>query len=495
MKIGIDLGTTNTLVSYVNKAGNVCKISFRNGRIDNPHLLPSCIAATDNGVVVGQPALDMEKNNPELVLRDTKYYIGTDKSWMLGRQSVDAGFVAEQILKEVMSELRRQFPDEIEFHAFITVPARFDTQAPRQATKDALARAGFRYNETNALTDEPIAAAVAYSRELDNTQNVLVVDFGGGTFDLSLLRSTIIGFASSENSLEPIAWGGDLYLGGNDVDEILAKLLADKVMEETGRDLSHEPRYLCYSAEESMAASVLRESIINLKKQLYSEDSETAELYIPELLQDYDLSVSITLDEYEKALQEISDRMRNIIKNIYDSNNLAFEETDKVLVVGGMAKERCLLKILREIFGAEKILIPEESLYLVSRGAAICNSNARIHVDNKAYSSIGVLIKNLTDVDVIVREGQSIGDDFRVVRYYYPHEDKAFSLTINIVEYVGEFNPRNYNIVHSSSIVLRKRLFAKEQKIEAEFTLDRDNLLSVNLTQVDGSKTRVSVRV
>ena len=497
MHVGIDLGTTNTLVSYVNETGNVCRVAFKNGREENKYLLPSCIAVNESGgISVGQPALDTERLYPNRVLRNTKNYMGTSKTWMLGRSSVDAGYAAEMILSEVLSELKRQFPEEKSFHALVTVPARFDTQAPRLATKEALKRAGFEYDEHNALMDEPVAAAVAYSSRLTGSENILVVDLGGGTFDLSLMRSKIVGLASSENRLEPIAWGGDRELGGNDADKVILSLLLGKAEAQTGfKFKSSDPRDLSYTKEQSEALSRLLESTAEIKSRLYAPGSESADIYIPELFPDVDLSTEITAEEYESAAADIADRMRELIRGLYISRGISFETTGRVLVVGGMARERCLLKILSDIFGAEKILIPEEPLYLVARGAAICNSSAAVHIDTRAYSSIGVLTHNRTKTDIIINEGDPVGEDFHVTRYYHPAVDNAVSLTVNVVEFKGSYDRSKCSLVYSASIPLKKRLFAGEQRVKAEFSLDKDNLLSVSLTQTDGSNTQLSVKL
>ena len=258
MNIGIDLGTTNTLACYVNDAGAINKIQFRNGRKDNKFLLPSCIAVTDeNKIIVGQPALDRKISDPETVLENTKYFMGADKAWTVGRISVTAEKAAEYILREVYEELAEQFPDEKIFNAFVTVPARFDSQIPRIATKNALKNAGFEVNEKKSVTDEPISAAIAYSTYLSGGDTLLVADIGGGTFDLSLIASKIVGNSVSADRLIPIGWDGDLFLGGNDVDRILLDLMCRQIKNECGYDLSAPPDDMEYSSEQSAAAAVL----------------------------------------------------------------------------------------------------------------------------------------------------------------------------------------------------------------------------------------------
>ena len=495
MNIGIDLGTTNTLACYVNDAGTIVKIEFKNGRTENKYLLPSCICVDDNKILVGQPAIDKKISSPETVLENTKYYMGTDKKWTVGRTSLSAEDAAEYILREVYRELSEQFPNEDSFNAFVTVPARFDSQIPRLATKEALKRAGFEVNEKNSLTDEPVSAAVAYSKYLSGGDVLLVVDIGGGTFDISLIHSKIAGTSAAPERLIPIGWDGDLYLGGNTVDEILLEMMCRQIVSEGEDDLSAPPNDMRYSKIQSAAAAMLRNYIEPLKKQLYSDSDDDAEIYIDELLPDYDFYFSLSRSEYEKSMQEISNRMKDIISRIYRKNAVSMDSTGKVLVVGGMAHEYCLLKILEEFFGKEKILIPDDSMYLVARGAAICNSKAQIHVDNVAYTSIGVLIKNRTDVDTIINEGDIVDEDFCAEREYSTINGNAWEINITVVEFKGKFSVSSYTTLMSKVISLKKSLFGRNRTLKFTFRFTEDKILKIIVTQNDGTETMLDVRL
>ncbi len=496
MNIGIDLGTTNTLACYVSEAGTVEKIEFLNGRTDNKFLLPSCIAVmSDGSIKVGQPAVDMKQKIPECVLENTKYYMGTGKTWSVGRITVSAEQTAEYILREVHDELSRQFPQEESFRAFVTVPARFDSQSPRIATKEALLRAGFTADNADCVTDEPIAAAVAYSKLLDGGQTILVVDFGGGTFDISLLHSKIVGASVSPDRLIPVSWGGDLYIGGNTADKIITELMCKKILEEKGCDLSANPDSMRYSAEESEAAAVIRTYTETIKKQLYAENSDGAEVYIPELISDYDFDFSLSCAEYENAFGEVSQKMRDIIQGVFKNAGMAVNSADKVLVVGGMAHEYCLVKMLKSMFGEEKIIIPDDSMYLVARGASICGSDTSVHVDNVAYTSIGVLIKERTDVDVIIREGEVIERGFEVEREYTPSKDNAWELNIAVAEFRGAFRKDGYTTLIDTVIPLKKRLLKRKQKLKFRFVFTEDKILQITVKQPDGTESPLSVRL
>lgn len=511
MKIGIDLGTTNTLVSYVDQAGSINRICFRNGDPDNRCLLPSCVAFDDetNTFLVGQPAIEYQRLSgvgARRFIRDSKYEMGSNKVWTVGTKTVNAEDVATLILKEVMCELKSQFPDESGFTAFVTVPARFETQEPRLATKSALERSGFLPASTgNTLTDEPIAAAIAYSKELQNAANILVVDFGGGTFDLSLIKSVMVGQAVSADRLEPIAWGGDKRLGGNDVDKVIFDIIADEVAC-AGRNISvslDDASALIREKPEDVAAAVAVSNYIRspngLKSKLFSGESDEVMVYIAELFDGYTLKMSISRDQYIERMKPLSDRMKGCIEKMYSDFHVSPEKTDKVLVVGGMAHEPCLIGILSEMFGKDRLVIPADSMYMVSRGAAICNSDLKIHVENKAYSSIAVIVagpdgKSRT-LDVIVSEGMTITDDFAVTRKYKPNVDKARSLQLTFVEYKGQFSQQKCNAVYNCEIELNRQLKRDRQIVTVSYAFNEDKIFLINTQQVDGTESRFSIRL
>ena len=278
MRVGIDLGTTNTVVSYIDENGSWKLLEFRKcGRTENLCLLPSCIAEQNGVIVVGQSALDRGLVEPAHLLKDKKTDLEpsrdrrTDmelsgsiaKTFTIGRFTLTPQEVAEYILKEVYNELKRQFPNEKSFNAYVTVPAKFGHHA-RAATKTALRNAGFDMDE-NCLTDEPVAAAVAYSTKLEHDKLVLVVDIGGGTFDLSLLKSTIVMASGDKSRLIPVSWGGDPHLGGNNFDDLLVKKMAMAFLQNGGPDLYAQPGSTLPTPAETKAAAILRAQTFTLK--------------------------------------------------------------------------------------------------------------------------------------------------------------------------------------------------------------------------------------
>lgn len=506
MKVGIDLGTTNTVVSYIDDNGIWNLLPFRQcGRDGEPAFLPSCLAVRDGRVIVGQPAILHAVEHPDDFIGNTKYDMGDpDKRYNVCGMELDPVHCAEYILHEAYLELRRQFPSERTFNAFVTVPARLGNEG-RQATKEALRAAGFETG-MECLTDEPIAAAIAYSTMLDKDRLVLVVDIGGGTFDLSLMKTSILGTALHPDRLEPVAWDSDLHLGGNDVDELLVRLMTRKFVQDGGRDL-YAPRGTIFaSKEETRAAALIRAQTFQLKSQLYAEGSAMASVVLPELLDGKTLDFTITREEYMHEMRELTTRFSRCLQNVFSGSGYVPANVDHVLVVGGMAHEICLAELLDVMFGRENLIIPMDSMFLVSKGAAICNSNQRLHIENKAYSSIGLLKNGRTSVVPIITEGTAVhtGDVFAAE--VQPEQEGATSINIELVEYRGEFDPRTCTTILRRTLPLAadgkpgglfRQLLRKPSlpKLQFDAVFTEDKILQIVVTQTDGTKRDLDVRL
>lgn len=522
MRVGIDLGTTNTVVSYIDENGSWKLLEFsRCGSTEDIHFLPSCIADDNGIIVVGQKALDIGGEKPANLLKDAK----TDME-LSGKVSISGDHkkekkytfmgkdytpqdVAECVLKEVKNELKKQFPEESTFNAFVTVPAKFGQNA-RAKTKEALRSAGFEMDE-NCLTDEPVAAAIAYSTRLENDKLVLVVDIGGGTFDLSLLKTSIVLAACGNSRLIPVSWSGDPHLGGNDFDDLLVKKMAELFLRDGGADLyfqSGSKGLTGSSSAETKAAAVLRAQTLSLKKQLYAKGSARGSVFVDKLLDGKDLNYTITVSEYEECMAELASRMSKSIDDLFGKSGYSSGDVDHVLVVGGMAHEICLGKMLKSLFGENRIIIPEDSMYLVSRGAAISNSNLRVHVENKAYTSIGLLKNSGRAVDVIIKEGSTVENGKIFSADILPAQDNATAIVIKLVEFTGEFSPENSTVIFNETIqlvenpnignpflMLRAIRRGRKKKLSLNIEFTEDKILKITVKQRDGSIIDLGLRL
>ena len=497
MRIGIDLGTTNTVASFIDENGIWNCLEFRrSGSSEDIHFLPSRVACRDGMIVAGRAALETAHTSPGDVIYDAKANMSTpDKQYFIGGMTVTAREASAHILREVYSELSSQFPSEREFNAFVTVPTGFMTEA-RLATKTALMDAGFTVDDC-CLTDEPIAAAVAYSTRLDGDRLVLVVDIGGGTFDLSLLRTGIVGTSVTADRLEPVGHGRDMHLGGNDVDDLLVRAMAQKFVKDGGADLDHPVTAVFRDEHMSEACRRIRELTLDLKKQLYSGGAAYA--YIRELYDGKDLDFTLTQEEYRHLMSEISVRYQRCLDNVFVGTGYNKSQVDHVLVVGGMAHETCLVQILSQMFGKERLIIPEDAMYMVSKGASICNSQLRLQIENRAYTSIGLLTESGRAVENIISEGDIVRTGQILTAVITPDTDKATSENIRIVEYTGKFDPMRCTVILSGSVPVsqKKGLFSigrKRASLLLEAVFSEDKILSITVSQ-NGRRHRLDVRL
>jgi molecular chaperone DnaK len=246
--VGIDLGTTNSLVAYMDH-GTPRVISARHERA----MVPSVVALTDNGLIVGDPAKEHLTRNPERTVYSVKRFMGksladvqnelayfpytlTEKGGVirieLGEKSYSPPQISAMILKEL--KLRAEaFLGESITKAVITVPAYFN-DSQRQATKDAGMIAGL---EVLRIINEPTAASLAYGLQEKTQGTIAVYDLGGGTFDISILKL-------KNGIFEVLATNGDTHLGGDDFDQLIANLFLADIRTQYGLDLSTYPDHM-----------------------------------------------------------------------------------------------------------------------------------------------------------------------------------------------------------------------------------------------------------
>ena len=516
MRIGIDLGTTNTVVSYIDENGEWHLFEFNEDTrsSESKYFLPSCIAVENGQVLIGQKAIDYGREYPDRFLCNTKCMMGErEKIASIGALDFTPVLVAQYILTEVRTELAAKFPREKEFNAFVTVPARFQEPA-RFDTKEALKNAGFTINKM-CLADEPVSAAIAYSTKLNNGKKVFVADIGGGTFDLAIVQTSVIGGAVNTNSIQTLAWGGELSLGGNDFDKILIRDIADQVRLETGTDLPVDSGIIRGSKEENRAVSILHSLPYEVKKQMYS--SGKAFVTVNDLLPDYTLNYELDKDRYRNLVRILSEKMSTHIEKTLTRSGFTAGDIDSVLIVGGMAHEICLNEIIQRKFGADRVFVPDDAMVLVSKGASICNSNLELHVENRAFSSIGLLKKpgDRYTVEPLIREGEIIeenkneGSKVLYDKVVSAASEDATYVSIKIAEYRGEFDPDDPCIIFEDKVVLRtdlkksglvknikKALGMKDLpklRLVIEFTGDKVLILKVH--QSDGSVKTLDHRV
>ena len=368
--IGIDLGTTNSVMAYMEGGKPNVIPNAQGGR-----LTPSVVAIGDKGeVLVGNPAKNQAVTNPEGTIYSVKRLIG--RSWddpevkkdtellPFEMRKSDSGGVEvkmqdkwyspQEISAKILAKMKKDAEDflgEEVKEAVITVPAYFD-DSQRQATKDAGKIAGL---DVKRIVNEPTAAALAYGVEKGKEEKVAIFDLGGGTFDISILE---IG----DGVFEVLSTNGDTHLGGDDFDQKIIDFLADQFKAKEGIDLRSDRTSL----------QRLREFAEKAKVELST--SEETEINIPYITADANgpkhLKEKLTRSELEKLTNDLIERTVEPCKKALKDAGLSIKDVDEILLVGGMTRMPAVIKKVEELFGKEanKGVNPDE---VVGVGAAI----------------------------------------------------------------------------------------------------------------------------
>jgi len=377
--IGIDLGTTNSVVAIME--GSEPKVI---PNAEGNRLTPSVVAFTDKGeTLVGEPARRQAVTNPRRTVYSIKRFMGRRHSEVESEEKMVPYEVTggthdyvkvkvgdkEYTPQEVSAKTLRKLKEAAEAYlghkvnkAVITVPAYFN-DSQRQATKDAGQIAGL---EVSRIINEPTAAALAYGLGKKTHEKIAVFDLGGGTFDISILE--VAGTEGTDGDVtvfEVISTSGDTHLGGDDFDEALIHYVADQFQKEQGIDLR----------KDTMALQRLQEACEKAKKELSS--TVQSDINLPFITADATgakhLQVSITRAKLEELLDPLIERCRKPVMRALDDAKMKPSDIDEVVLVGGSTRIPKVQSLVREIFGREphKGVNPDE---VVAVGAAIQGS-------------------------------------------------------------------------------------------------------------------------
>src|SRR6266516_2522061 len=368
--IGIDLGTTNSVVAVI-EAGEPTVLENSEGS----RLTPSIVAATKGGErLVGQIAKRQAVTNPENTIFSIKRLMGRkfddpevqrtiksvpykitrasngDVRVVMGGREYSPPEISAMILQKLKADAEAKLGEKIT-QAVITVPAYFnDTQ--RQATKDAGKIAGL---DVLRIINEPTAASLAYGLDKKQDETIAVYDLGGGTFDISILQL-------GEGVFEVKATNGDTHLGGDDFDQLIVDWIADKFRKEQGIDLR----------KDRMALQRLKEAAERAKIELSS--SLQTEINLPFITADASgpkhLVMTLTRAKLEQLVGDLIERTRGPVMKALEDAGLKASDVNEVVLVGGQTRMPAVIELVRKIFGKEphKGVNPDE---VVAIGAAI----------------------------------------------------------------------------------------------------------------------------
>ena len=368
--VGIDLGTTNSVVAAVMEGGKAEVIPNAEGS----RTTPSVVAFTEDGQrLVGQVAKRQAVLNSEATIYSAKRFIG--RKW--GEVDEEATIVSFNIVKgpddAVRFDVRGKHysPEEISAlvlrklaedaakylgekvtEAVITVPAYFN-DAQRQATKDAGKIAGL---EVLRIINEPTAAALAYGLDKKDQETVLVFDLGGGTFDVSLLDV-------GDGVVEVRSTSGDGHLGGDDFDKRIVDWLADEFKADQGIDLRNDPQ----------ALQRLYEAAERAKVELSS--ATTTQINLPYITADAagpkHLNTSLTRSKFEQLAKDLIERTRGPVEQALSDAKLTADDIDEVILVGGSTRIPAVQELVRRLTGGKEPNMTVNPDEVVAVGAAL----------------------------------------------------------------------------------------------------------------------------
>jgi molecular chaperone DnaK len=366
--IGIDLGTTNSVVSVMEGGQPTVIANEEGGRTT-----PSIVAFADDGErLVGAIAKRQAVTNPTRTIYSIKRFMGRRLSEVPEETSLvpynvvegkdgtvtvqidDASYAPPEISAMILAKLKaaaEAYLGQTVSGAVVTVPAYFN-DAQRQATKDAGKIAGL---DVKRIINEPTAAALAYGLDKKDDEKIAVFDFGGGTFDISILEV-------GENVVEVKATNGDTHLGGDNLDQRLIEYLVEEFKKDQGIDLRKDP----------MAVQRLREAAEKAKIELST--AQTTDINLPYITADANgpkhLTLKLTRAKFEQLIDDLVDRSLEPCHLALADSGLSASEIDEIVLVGGSTRVPLVQQKVQALFGMEpnQTVNPDE---VVALGAAI----------------------------------------------------------------------------------------------------------------------------
>ena len=344
--IGIDLGTTNSCVAVM-EGGDTAVITNAEGA----RTTPSVVAFTKEGErLVGEVAKRQSITNPDRTIISIKRDMGSDKKVSIDNKNYTPQEISAMVLQKLKADAESYLGETVT-QAVITVPAYF-SDAQRQATKDAGKIAGL---EVLRIINEPTAAALAYGLDKEQSENIMVYDLGGGTFDVSILEI-------DDGVFEVKATCGNNHLGGDDFDKRLIDYMAEEFKKENGLDLRND----------KMAAQRLKDAAEKAKIELSSAMSSNINLpYISaDATGPKHLDMTITRAKFDELTADLVAATMEPTRKALADSGLSASEISKVILVGGSSRIPAVQEAVKNIMGKEphKGVNPDEC---VAMGAAI----------------------------------------------------------------------------------------------------------------------------
>ncbi|MCH7847602.1 MAG: molecular chaperone DnaK [Planctomycetes bacterium] len=479
--IGIDLGTTNSVVAVTEGAQPKVLINSSGNRIT-----PSVVAFTDKGErLVGQPAKHQQVTNPKNTVFSIKRFMGRRHNEVQAEEKLvpyevvggadepvkvkvrDKIYTPQEISAMILQDLKKTAEDylgEKVDRAVITVPAYFN-DSQRTATKEAGEIAGLKVER---IINEPTAAALAYGLEKKKNAKIAVFDFGGGTFDISILDL-------GDGVFEVLASNGDGHLGGDDLDQRIIDFVAEEFRKQTGINLR----------DDAMALQRLKESAEKAKCEL-SQGVETT-INLPFITADQSgpkhLQQTLTRAKFESLCEDLFDRLRGPCKTALVDAKVKASDIAEVVLVGGSTRIPMVQEIAKTIFETDELdksINPDE---VVALGAAIQGGVLLGDVKDVLLLDVTPLtlgVETLGSVTTkLIEKNTTIPTSKKEI--FSTASDSQTSVTIHVLQGEREFAKDNRTLGRFDLTGIAPALRGLPQ-IEVEFSIDANGILNVSAT-------------